>query len=501
MGRIYWHESQDEFLFASEAKSILRARPALRAIDLGALAQYLSFNCVIGNASLFEGISLLPGGSAWTCGFHRAPERRAYFEFSEWEQQPMMDPDKFTQTFRETMSDILPAYSRETEQVGLSLTAGLDTRLIIAATDERNQKLPCYTFGGPWSDTFDIRTARKLAKLCGDPHEVIRIDEEFLRQFPENAQESVYISDGMHDAHGAHDVYFNRMARRIAPIRLTGKFGSEVVRTRKLIPWVNFPRHLLQPDLVPFLDHASSIRHSVERAHPLSRVVGDEIAWYEYGRVAVEQSALVLRTPYMDNRLVKLMYQAGSEIRASRDLQSRFVIDKSRRLAVIPTNLGIIGKDRSLRNKLNYLPLWALFKIEYIYLYATPHWITWLDRRLEKMRLERLIAGRQKFEGYRIWFKTRFADYIRETLLKPQAECTNFFDKKWIDRMVTRHLAGTHNYFFEINKALTIQLIFSTLLTNSTHAGNTTDNVESSLALSGAGTTVLSASQSDSSVS
>jgi hypothetical protein len=145
--------------------------------------------------------------------------------------------------------------------------------------------------------------------------------------------------------------------------------------------------------------------------------------------------------------------------------------------------------------------LWALFKIEYIYLYATPHWITWLDRRLEKMRLERFIAGRQKFEGYRIWFKTRFADYIRETLLNPQAECTNFFDKKWIDRMVTRHLAGTHNYFFEINKALTIQLIVSTLLTDSTPVPDATDNVESSMALSGAGTTVLSASQSDSTVS
>ena len=28
----------------------------------------------------------------------------------------------------------------------------------------------------------------------------------------------------MRDAFGAHDVYFNEMARHIAPIRLTGKF-------------------------------------------------------------------------------------------------------------------------------------------------------------------------------------------------------------------------------------------------------------------------------------
>jgi len=30
--------------------------------------------------------------------------------------------------------------------------------------------------------------------------------------------------------------------------------------------------------------------------------------------------------------------------------------------------------------------------------------------------------------------------------------------------MVERHIAGTHNYLEEINKALTVQLIFSSLL-------------------------------------
>lgn len=467
MGRIYWHEAGDEFLFGSEAKSILRVRPQLRSIEPRALAQYLGFNCVMGNESLFKDISLLPGGSAWTFAAGGVSQRRKYFEFSEWEQQPNLATGEFFQKFGETVSSVFPAYALGTEEVGLSLTAGLDTRLILAAASESGRKFPCYTFGGLWGETFDIRTARKLAKVSDDTHQIIRIDEGFLKEFPEYARKSVYISDGTHDAHGAHDVYFNRMAREIAPIRLTGKFGSEVVRTRKLIPRMNFPRHLLRPDLVPFLDEASSLRHSIERPHPLSRVVGDEIAWYEYGRVAVEQSALVLRTPFMDNSLVKLMFQAGAEIRATRDLQSSFVIDRSRPLAAISTNLGIIGKDRSLRNKLNYLPLWALFKIEYIYLYATPHWITWLDRRLEKLRLERIITGRQKFEGYRIWFKTHFADYIRDMLLSPNAECTNFFDKKWIDRIVTGHLAGTHNYFFEINKMLTVELICSSLIAQS----------------------------------
>jgi len=479
MGRVYWHESADEFLFGSEAKSLLRVRPQLRRVETGALAEYLSFNCVMGNRSLFKDVSLLPGGSAWTFDSRRTHGRRKYFDFSEWEQQPTLSTGKFLLNFNETMSSILPAYSEPTEEVGLSLTAGLDTRLILAAADERRQILPSYTFGGLWGETFDVRTARKLAQACGDSHEVIRIDEPFLRDFAEYAQKSVYISDGTHDAHGAHDVYFNRIARDIAPIRLTGKFGSEVVRTRKLVPWIDFPRNIVRADLARLIDEALIVRRSCERPHPLTRVVTDEIAWYEYGRVAVEQSAVILRTPYLDNNLVKLMYQADAGIRDSRDLQSNFVIGKSQRLAKIPTNLGRIGKDRALLSRLTYLPLWALFKVEYTYLYATPHWLTRIDRGLENLRLERLITGRQKFEGYRIWFKTHFSDYIRDLLLSQRAECTNFFNKECVKRMVTSHLAGTHNYFSELNKLLTIELIYVTLLSRMDYHNKTDEQVRS----------------------
>jgi len=53
---------------------------------------------------------------------------------------------------------------------------------------------------------------------------------------------------------------------------------------------------------------------------------------------------------------------------------------------------------------------------------------------------------------------------VRDTLLRPQASCTEFFNKRRLDLLVTRHLAGTHNYLAEINKALTIELIHSELL-------------------------------------
>jgi asparagine synthase (glutamine-hydrolysing) len=464
MNRVYFHEGEEEFIFASEAKALLRIRPVLRAIEPGALAEYLRFNCVMGNKTLFRGISLLPGASSWAFSQGFAPQKSAYFDFADWEQQPAIKSDDFHQSFEETVSRVFPDYMEGTQKVGFSLTAGLDTRLIFASAGRKERSLPCYTFGGLWGETIDIQTARKLAEVCNQPHVVISISERFLQEFPSHARNSVYVSDGTHDAFGAHDVYFNQIARNIAPIRLTGKFGSEVVRTRKMIRSGDFPRHFLQPWLRPFLEEARPLDQISQRTHPLTRAVSEEIAWYEFGRASVEQSKVILRTPYMDNELVKFMYQAPPGLRGSRDVQVSYIQKINRRLVNFRTDMGSVGKDNEALAQVTYGLYWALAKSEYTYLYAMPHWLTRLDRKLEKLRPERLLVGRQKFEAYRIWIKTHLAEFVQDTLLSPQAGCVEFFDKAWVKRVVDRHTAGTHNYLREINKMLTIELICSSLL-------------------------------------
>jgi asparagine synthase (glutamine-hydrolysing) len=461
MGRIYFHENEEEFIFASEAKALLRVRPELRAIEPHALAEYFRFGCVMGNRTLFKGVSLLPGGSSWVFSGGAGCKKRNYFDFGEWEQQSTIESGAFFERFRETVSRVFPAYAESEHRVALSLTAGLDTRTILAATTEQN--LPCYTFGGLWGETFDVRTARELAKVCHQTHEVIRLTEGFLRDFAGYASRSVYLSDGTHGAFGAHDVYFNRIARDIAPVRLTGKFGSEVVRNRRIIADGDFPRHVLQTGFEGALDEVRPFGMVSERRHPLSRAVSEAIAWYEWGRVSVEQSELTLRTPYMDNELVKLMYRATPEIRASRGLQQRFVGEMNHAFVEVPTDMGRMV-DHPV-GKLSYAFFRLLAKAEYIYLYSSPHWLTWLDRRMERLRPERIVVGRQKFEAYRVWIKTHLADFVRGTLLDPRARCTEFFDKAWLVRVVERHIAGTHNYRNEIEKMLTVELVYKTLLT------------------------------------
>jgi asparagine synthase (glutamine-hydrolysing) len=464
MARIYFHEGKDEFLFSSEAKSLLKVRPPLRAIEPEAMAEYLRFNCVTRNKSLFKGISLLGPASSWDFEGGVAVKRSRYFHFDDWERQEVLGGDEFYQSFADAVSNTFPSYSKSPKKVGLSLTAGLDTRALMASLKQHDDFLPCYTFGGPWGELYDIRTARKIAAICGEPFDAIRVDGQFFKDFHQFARQAVYASDGTHDAFGAHDVYLNRVAREIAPIRLTGKFGSEVVRVRRLIASETYQPGFLRPELNLLIDGLPPVSEINASAHPLTKVVSEQISWYEFGRVAVEQSQLTLRTPYMDNNLVKLMFQAPLHVRVAGNLQERYVKEKSPELSVIPTNLGRFVSDSHMITKLMYFWFRALFKVEYIYLFATPHWLTRVDRTLEGLKLERILAGRQKWEGYRIWIKTDFAEFIRQSLLTPKAHYTSFFEPRAVERMVTRHLAGTHNYLNEINKVLTIELVYSSLI-------------------------------------
>jgi asparagine synthase (glutamine-hydrolysing) len=464
MGRLYYHEGKDEFIFASEAKALLKIRPALRAIDPRGLAETLRYNCVLENRSLFTRVSLLPHASAWTFTGLAAPAKRTYFSFDEWEQQPLLGEDAFFPKFADAVSRVFPAYAKASSGVAFSLTAGLDTRAIMAALKELNHDIPCYTFGGPWRELYDIETARKLTSVYGQPFSTVIADDRFLKGFGDFARRAVYISDGAHDAFGAHDIYFNEVARNVAAIRLTGKFGSEVVRVRNLVPSMHYPPGLLRGELAAMVEGLPAFSQVNRDLHPLTRVVTREIPWHEYGRVVVEQSQVVLRSPYMDNELVKLMYRAPAAARAKGDLQEAYVRHRSPELATIPTNLGRFVPGGQWGKRFHYALLWGIFKVEYIYLYATPHWLTHLDRSLDALHLERLLAGRQKWEGYRIWIKTHFSEFIKDTLLNPNARYTDYLARRSVETMLSRHLNGTHNYLNEINRALTLELICSTML-------------------------------------
>src|SRR5882762_8527650 len=231
LNRIYYYETDDAFYFASEAKALLKIRPALRRLDLASLGETFSCGCVLQNRSLFSGVSLLPGGSAWIFSPGSATKKERYFSQESLENQPVLNEQEFYERLRETFVRILPRYLTAEQGIAASLTGGVDSRMIMAWSRRPAGTLPCYTFGGMYRDCGDVKLGREVARICQQRHEVIPVGGEFLAAFPSLAEKTVYITDGTMDVTGAADLFVNQTARRIAPVRVTGNYGGEILRS------------------------------------------------------------------------------------------------------------------------------------------------------------------------------------------------------------------------------------------------------------------------------
>jgi asparagine synthase (glutamine-hydrolysing) len=455
--RIYYHEAKEAFYFAAEAKAILAVRPDLRSIDTDGLAEFISCGCTLGNRTLFKGIHVLPPASAWA--FRRASIERkgTYFDPKEWEEQSTLDPELYYKKLREVFSETLPRYFEGPQRIGISLTGGLDSRMIMSWCEAAPGALRCYSFGGMFRDSQDVAIARKVARACGQEHEVIRVGDEFLAQFPYYSERTVFLTDGCVDVKHASDLYVNERAAKIAPVRMTGNYGGEVLRRVRAFKPVDSVPGLFRSDLLTSIERAKETYSGLVHGHPLSFAVFRQAPWHHYGLLCLEESQLALRSPFLDNEFVKAVFRASQSALASDDISLRLIADGNPKLLRIRTDRGVGGR----------LPAWAAavqrafldftFKAEYAYDYGMPQSVAKVDHALARLHLERLFLGRHKFYHYRIWYRDALAGYIREMLLDPRTLARPYLQRDVLVRIVNDHLHGTRNYTTAIHKILTLE--------------------------------------------
>ena len=464
LGRIYYHETPDAFYFASEAKCLLRIFPELRTFDPLGLGEFFSCGCALQNRTLFSGISLLPAASEWTFRPKHDVGKKAYFNTAEWEGQEQLPESDYYARLHETFTRVLPGYVADSRESALSLTGGLDSRMIIAGLSPAAGTLPTYTFGGMYRDCADLKLARRIAKTAQQSHQTITVDEEFFPQFSDLAEESVYLTDGAMDVTGSVELFANRRAREIAPIRITGNYGSEVLRGNVAFKVAPLTSGVFHRDFLPELEHAAEVYSEQRQGSDISFVVNKQMPWHHFARLAIEQSQLTVRSPFIDNELVALAYQAPSGIGVNRALAHRFIADCNAAFAEIPTDRGVAVRPGASVNRFKLFCEEFGPRLEYLFDYGMPQWLARVNRLTKPLHLERYCMGRQKFYHFRMWYRDYLAQFVKDVLLDPSTLARPYLNGANVEKYVTHHLAGRGNYTREIHKLLTSELIERRLL-------------------------------------
>ena len=241
------------------------------------------------------------------------PDKKAYFDTGEWEGQEPLDQQSYQRELQGVFARNLGRYFNGSEPVAMTLTGGLDTRMIMAWLKAAPKSLPCYTFGGMFRDCQDVRVARRVAKVCKQPHEVITVGKEFLSQFARYAERCAYLTEGFMDLYHSPDIYISERARQIAPVKVVGTYGSEIIRHAVMFKPVAPTTGLYQQGFQPYLQQAAETYRGVLRAHPVTFAAFRQSPWYHWGVLTLEQSQLTVRSPYLDNDFVRTVYRAPAE--------------------------------------------------------------------------------------------------------------------------------------------------------------------------------------------
>ena len=189
--------------------------------------------------------------------------------------------------------------------------------------------LPCYTFGSMYRENQDVHLARRVAEMCGQPHQVITAGQEFLARFPHYAERTLYLTDGCVDTSRSADLYVNELARQIAPVRMVGTFGSEIICGLLMFKPVLPAPDIFRPEMP---------RPCVTRGRNVSKTICgqfDERRCFpsdrrrSLGGQMLEQTQLTIRSPYLDNEFVRTVFRAPRVEQGGGDVRLRLIREGS----------------------------------------------------------------------------------------------------------------------------------------------------------------------------
>jgi len=450
----FYAQHNDVFVVGSEVKCLLAYKGLSCSLSKESMVEYFMYDGIMDERTMFNEIYRLPPASLWTYKDGNI-SRKQYFDISNVPEEDKVDEQEFLEEAARIFTNILPRYLSG-DGVGFSLTGGWDTRAIFATMKGFDQKIPCYTWCGPYKDSIDVKLARKLAKVWGQQLTVFRIGRDFFDDFADYAYKTVRITDGSAGIFDSQEVYLNRLVRDLAPIRLTGKFGSEVVQQC----WTPLRRAI---DLRVLSDEYRTLQPNMPSSGDLASIIQGLRWMWPAGLRAAEMSQLVVRTPYSDRDLVEFLIKAPSGILTGPKLHKLLITKNDPTLTSIPCDKGgYIKTDRIFLNaKLSFIS--HVFKIlatldrSYLYL-DIPHIFARLDPFMRLTRIERTFLGYCNLTAYRRWIKNELRDFTEGTLLDELSLSRSYLNRGFIKKMASEHFGNRANYTREIGKMISFEI-------------------------------------------
>jgi asparagine synthase (glutamine-hydrolysing) len=226
---LYYREHADTISFASELKALLRMPDFSREIDLDALDAFLAFGFVPGPLTIFRQARKLAPGSilVWEDGSAPNLQIRSYARPHPVSADAVRSEDEeiLAEELRDRIRDSVRAHLIADVPVGVLLSGGIDSSLIVALASELSSG-PVQTFTVGFEERhFDERgPARLIADRYATDHHEIVLRPDAVTLLP--AMTEVF-DEPFADDSAIPTYLIAQLARQHVKVALSGEGGDE----------------------------------------------------------------------------------------------------------------------------------------------------------------------------------------------------------------------------------------------------------------------------------
>jgi len=201
---LYWFRLDDRFVFASELRAALRAHPR-PSLNPQAVADLLKFAFPMGDKTLASGVDLVPAGSVLT---YRASTGNvtieSYASLADLFAQTNISEGDYFENVKAAFAQSMTRATSGAHRYGLSLSGGLDTRVMLSALDRLQCPLSTFTLGG--RGCADEVIADELSRMAHTKHRFVALDNQYLDDLYPTVDRMVALTDGMYVSHGFTEI-------------------------------------------------------------------------------------------------------------------------------------------------------------------------------------------------------------------------------------------------------------------------------------------------------
>ena len=459
---LYYTEANDILIFASEVKAILQHPAYTTGLNKAALLEYMTFQNLFTDSTLFKGIKLLPAGCSMRVAAreNRQCKLNRYWDYHFEEVKQGLDEGQYVEELDRLFCQAVKRQLVSDVGVSCYLSGGMDSGSITAVAASHIPNIKTFTCGFDLSSAsglelgFDERQkAEMMSYLFRTEHyEMVLKSGDMERVMPKLVRHLEEPRVGQ----SYPNFFISQLASKFGKVVLSGTGGDEIFGG---YPW-RYYRAAVNDDFEHYIDkYYSYWQRLVDTAQmpELLAPIWNDVSTIStrdiFKQVFVEHSEQ-LNTPedyinhslYMESKtFLHGLLVVEDKLSMAHGLETR--------VPFLDNDLVDFATKVPVRFKLgNLAEVVRINENEAGKKTASYYSKTNDGKLLLRRMMERYIPSavtRCVKQGFSApdasWFRGESIEYVKRALLHPKARIYDCFDRKTVHALVNDHLSGKVN--------------------------------------------------------